>query len=73
MHGICHAEVSLSGQVWRVNDTDCDFKALIRFNFSNSEHYMPAKKNKRNHYIPPLAVFTDRMFMFGIRISRNPS
>ena len=46
MHGICHAEVSLSGQVWRVNDTDCDFKALIRFNFSNSEHYMPAKKTK---------------------------
>ena len=56
--GICHAEFSISGQVWQINAPVC-------FHFSNSEHV--AATNHENHYVPPLAIFADsKPYLFAV-------
>ena len=45
--GICHAEFSISGQVWQVSAHGFDLKDPICFHFSNSEHV--SATNHENH------------------------
>ena len=46
-HGICHAEFSISSQVWQINAHGCDVKDPICVHFSNSEHV--SATNHENH------------------------
>ena len=49
--GICHAEFSISAQVWQIKAHGCDLKDPICFHVSNSEYI--SATNQENHYIPP--------------------
>ena len=63
--GICHAQFSISGQVWQVSGHGFDLKDPICFPFSNSEHV--SATNQENHYVPPLAIFSDsKPYLFAV-------
>ena len=47
-HGICHAEFSISAQVWQIKAHGCDLKGPTCFHCSNSELIC---NKSRNHYI----------------------